>query len=114
MSRPASEPADRSAAGRRGRCAACGYDLTGRADASRCPECGHPVDEMDSLRTLERTFFRRAGWLLAVGTVAALASIIAIVATMGDRAALFAVPLVLLVLGWLPFALVARLGRHID
>ena len=111
MSRPESEPATGE---RPPRCAQCGYDLTGRADALRCPECGHPVDDMDSRRTLERTFFRLAGWLLAVVTIFALGSIVAIVVTMGDRAALFAVPLVLLLLGWLPFALVARLGRHID
>ncbi len=111
MNRPATGPA---AAGRPPRCAQCGYDLTGRGEAARCPECGHPLDDMDSRRTLERTFFRRAGWLLALGTIFALGTIVVIVVTMGDRAALFAVPLVLLLLGWLPFALVARLGRHID
>jgi DNA-directed RNA polymerase subunit RPC12/RpoP len=127
---PASErdgPAPRS---REIRCAECGYDLTGTLAAehvqagaegdagaeppARCPECGHTVDDTDSRRTREQAFFRRFGRWVALGTVLTLAAIVMLIMSLGERAALFAIPLVLLLICWVPYVLVARFTRDIE
>jgi len=112
---PARTPG-REPPGRPSRCAQCQYDLTGTLAAGheQCPECGHTLDDVHSRSTREHAFFRRFGWWLVLGTLVALGAVIALTSFLGERAALFSVPLVLLLFGWLPFVLVARLTRDME
>jgi|GEM_PF-3918600 len=108
---PATAEARRSA-----RCAQCGYDLRGTRSSGghRCPECGHTLDDIDSRRTREHAFFRRFGVIVTVGAVLTVGAVTVMVVALGDRAALFAIPLVLFLFCWLPFVLLARLTRDIE
>ncbi len=113
---PAEPPAATPVPARGARCAQCGYDLRGTRSSGgmRCPECGHTLDDVDSRRTLEQAFFRRFGVIVIAGAILTLAAVAAMIVGLGDRAALFAIPLVLFMFCWLPFVLVARLTRDIE
>src|SRR5205085_342864 len=76
------------------RCTACGYDLSGLANSSGCPECGFPVARSrrgDLLWNSSPTRVRRllTGALLAEG--AAMASIVCFVVLIAARSGLNAV-----------------------
>lgn len=106
------KPKDR----RRRRCPSCRYDVTMTlADGGdHCPECGHPLHGRAAEVARERALFRGFGGWFVVILVVGMLAIGGILLAAREGVALFAIPLVLFLVGWLPFVLIARMTKDLE